>query len=624
MNRKFLVFSLFTFLMSSTGFTQLVLDNTLTVEEYVLEVLLGDGVSASNITFNGGSANINVLQVGSFNSDNANVGISTGLVMASGGVTTTLGPNNIGSQTIDTGLGLFGGTDQDLIDISSGFGINDWCIIEFDFIPTGDSISFNYVWGSEEYLEFVNSSFNDIFGFFLSGPGINGPFLNNAENIALIPNTNLPVTIDNVNSGVNSQYYIDNGDGFSEPYASDATYIQFDGFTVPLLASAAVQCGETYHIKLALADSGDSGFDCGVFLEEGSFSSNALSIAGAVVDAPSFLPGATVLEGCVDGYFTIFQPDLTTADTVTITISGPAQNGVDFVTMETEWIIPVGAESVEIPLVPLDDNITEGTESVTIQYTYQNSCGDLDTASATMFIQDYIDMTLDLDEEFICPGQNAQVNATPNGGAPSFSYDWSTGQSSANVTFDSEDVDESLEVTVTVSDYCENEVTDTFIISEPAPFVVQDSVDFCLGLITGDMVSGGASPYVYEYDTLGISYLGDDQFSGLAAGFYIIEVSDQCGQDEEILVEVVECDTFIPNVFTPENSNEYNQFFVIQGIEGFPKSKLTIFNRWGNVVYENENYSNKWRADETPGGTYFYIFNRSDGKNFSGHLTVLK
>jgi gliding motility-associated-like protein len=175
-----------------------------------------------------------------------------------------------------------------------------------------------------------------------------------------------------------------------------------------------------------------------------------------------------------------------------------------------------------------------------------------------------------------------------------------------------------------VDDYCDNTVTETFILTEPAPFEVQDSVDFCLGLETGDMVIGGASPYEYEFDTLGLAYLGNDKFTALIPGFYVIEVTDQCGQSEDILVEVVECDTFIPNVFTPEGSSEYNQFFVIQGIEGFPKSKLTVYNRWGNMVYESENYSNKWKADDLPGGTYFYIFNRSDGENYSGHLTVLK
>jgi len=603
---------------------QIVIDNTLTVEEYVQNVLLGEGVVASNITFNGGPANINVTQVASFNSTNANVGIENGIFMASGGVTLAQGPNNSSGLTVDTGLGNFNGSDPDLIAISSGFGINDWCIIEFDFVPTGDSISFNYVWGSEEYMEWVNSSFNDIFGFFLSGPGINGTFSNDAINIALVPGTSLPVTIDNVNLNNNGSYYVDNGDGFTAPNSTDEFYIQFDGFTISLVAQAQVQCGQTYHIKLALADSGDSALDCGVFLEEGSFSSNALNIVGTVDNPPGFLPGNTVLEGCVDGFFTIFQPDINSADTLTLLIFGSANSGIDFQPIPIEVIIPEGSISIEIPIIPLYDGLVEGTESITIQYTYLNSCGEQDTAAATMFIADYLDMTLDLDDVFICPGENTQVNATPNGGAPTYSYDWSTGQSSANVSFNAEDLDDVLEVSVTVVDYCQNEVSASFLISEPAPFIVQDTVDFCLGLETGDLVAGGASPYIYTFDTLAFTYLGNDKFTALIPGTFYIEVQDQCGQEEDIFVEVVECDTFIPNVFTPSNSNNYNDTFVIQGIEGFPKSKLTVYNRWGNIVYENEKYDNKWRAEDIPGGTYFYIFNRSDGENYSGYVMIIQ
>jgi gliding motility-associated-like protein len=603
---------------------QLVLDNTMTVEEYVQDVLLGEGVVASNITFNGGPANINVLQVGSFNSADANVGISNGLLMASGGITIAVGPNNSGGLTVDTGLGNFGGNDPDLIAISSGFGINDWCIIEFDFIPTGDSISFNYVWGSEEYMEWVNTSFNDIFGFFLSGPGIDGIYSNDAINIALVPGTSLPVTIDNVNLNNNGTYYVDNGDGFTSPMSTDDYYIQFDGFTVPLTASAEVQCGQTYHIKLALADSGDGALDCAVFLEEGSFSSNALSIEGTVENAPSFLPGATVLEGCVDGYFTIFQPQIETADTLQLFISGTATSGIDFEPLPIEVIIPEGSISVNVDLIPLYDNLTEGTESITVQYTYLNSCGEQDTASATMYIQDYIPLTLDLEDVFICPGDNATVNATPDGGAPAFQYEWSSGQSSSSVSFDADDIEGEGEFTVSVSDYCQNEVTVTFMVFEPEPFDVQDTVDFCLGLETGDLVTGGATPYEYEFDTLALTYLGNDQFIANTGGIFFIDVEDQCGQNETIYVEVVECDTYIPNIFTPIGSNEYNNTFEIQGIEGFPKSKLTVYNRWGNIVYENDKYDNKWRAEDLPGGTYYYIFNRSDGQNFSGYVMIVK
>src|SRR5690606_39091386 len=89
--------------------------------------------------------------------------------------------------------------------IASGQGTNpsiyDKSVLEFDFIPTGDTISFNYVFASSEYNSFTCTQYNDAFGFFLSGPGINGPFSNNAVNLAVVPNTTIPITVNTVNSG---------------------------------------------------------------------------------------------------------------------------------------------------------------------------------------------------------------------------------------------------------------------------------------------------------------------------------------------------------------------------------------------------------------------------------------
>ena len=91
--------------------------------------------------------------------------------------------------------------DPDLDQLST-FNTNDAAVLEFDFIPTGDSLSFNYSFGSDEYNEYVCGSVNDAFGFFLSGPGINGAYSNNAINLAIIPETDgTPVTINSVNNG---------------------------------------------------------------------------------------------------------------------------------------------------------------------------------------------------------------------------------------------------------------------------------------------------------------------------------------------------------------------------------------------------------------------------------------
>jgi hypothetical protein len=267
---------------------QLVVDMTQTPEQLVQNVLLGGGVTISNVTFNGAAGTVLNDQIGSFDGTNSNIGISQGILIATGTVTEAIGPNISPSQSLGPANPSFI-PDPDL-ELIVGSGLtNDDAVLEFDFVPDGDSVSFSFVFSSEEYNEYVCSQFNDVFGFFISGPGITGPYLNNAANIALIPGTNVPIAINTVNPGVagafgdaatcaaadpnwiaNSVYYFDNDGG---------TSVEYDGFTVPLIASAIVQCGQPYHIKLAIADVFDGGFDSGVFIEGGSFSSpNAIDL----------------------------------------------------------------------------------------------------------------------------------------------------------------------------------------------------------------------------------------------------------------------------------------------------------------------------------------------------------
>ena len=130
-------------------------------------------------------------------------------------------------------------------------------VLEFDFIPEQSELSFQYVFASEEYNEFVGS-FNDVFAFFLDG-----------ENIALVPGTTTPVSVDNVNNFSNAEFYKDNDPsdlGTPTPFR-----VEYDGFTVVLTAQAVLEPGVPHHIKLALADAGDSALDSAVFLAASSF-----------------------------------------------------------------------------------------------------------------------------------------------------------------------------------------------------------------------------------------------------------------------------------------------------------------------------------------------------------------
>jgi hypothetical protein len=182
------------------------------------------------------------------------VPITNGLALSTGRVDDMAGPV---TTFCATALGTPG--DADLTALS-GMQTYDACVLEFDCIPLGDTLLFNFSFGSEEYPEFAPSSFNDVFAIWLSGPGMPNPV-----NVATLPG-GTPVSINNVNATTNTAYYVDNE-------AIPGVHFTYDGFTQNLTAFAVVVPGSTYHFKVAVADVADGVFDSGVFLEAFSFRS---------------------------------------------------------------------------------------------------------------------------------------------------------------------------------------------------------------------------------------------------------------------------------------------------------------------------------------------------------------
>jgi len=184
------------------------------------------------------------------------VPISQGLVFSTGDALTMAGPNTFASSSYYWG----NAGDSDLNSLVSPNVTFDACVLEFDAIPTGDTLFFNFAFGSEEYMEFANVGFNDVFAIYISGLGFPTP-----TNIAVLPNDTI-VSIDNVNANINSQYYIDNE-------IIPGTYVSFDGFTSNVNVETVVVPATPYHFKIAIADVNDGALDSGVMLEAFSFRS---------------------------------------------------------------------------------------------------------------------------------------------------------------------------------------------------------------------------------------------------------------------------------------------------------------------------------------------------------------
>lgn len=275
---------------SPNGWTpQVFLENVLVLPPQI------SGVYISNGTFNNSAAalpNTTTAKIGRFtNGPNfTDFPISSGIIMATGGILAAPGPNNSGSHSVMINDGT---TDVNLQSLAVN-PITNMSKLEFDFISISGDVQFEYIFASEEYPEFVCSNFNDVFGFFITGihpvTGIEATW-----NIALIPGSTLPVTINSLNPGVpGTSSGGGNCSGTNQSLAYSSFYcsvssgsagMQYDGFTVipannpnaqnyqrsGLFAKTRVDYCSSYHMKLAVGNVQDTGYDSGVFIKEGSF-----------------------------------------------------------------------------------------------------------------------------------------------------------------------------------------------------------------------------------------------------------------------------------------------------------------------------------------------------------------
>ncbi|WP_197092820.1 choice-of-anchor L domain-containing protein [Labilibaculum euxinus] len=343
-------------------------ENGYSPNELVQNVLVNGCLVADNVTY-GGDVN---RGIGYFNAGTSDFPLSSGIILSTGNVQSAEGPNNstgvssnIGGATVDADVTRLTGSP------------NDVQILEFDFIPAGDKLEFRYIFASEEYPEYACGSYNDVFGFIISGPGISGPFLNGGKNIALLPGSSNFVSINNVNnSGCGSStYYVDGAGGFAT---------QFDGRTTVLTANADVLPCQTYHIRLIIADVADDKFNSAVFLEAESFKSNEVVIQNGIgiendVDI--------MYEGCSNSYIKFVRlENLDEEMKFDLNISGTAENGIDYIYVDqfgnqigdgklpSSVTIPSGIAEVVYYYKALSDTGIEGDEELRLSFLKSCPC----------------------------------------------------------------------------------------------------------------------------------------------------------------------------------------------------------------------------------------------------------
>ena len=238
--------------------------------------ILGSGITISNVQLQGANG-----AAGTFTGGGATFGIESGIILTSGLAKSAEGPNNSDGASTINGVGGSSALN------SLGYVTQDATVLSFDFTSAGGDLFFNYVFASEEYNEYVNSSFNDVFAFFLDG-----------VNIATIPGTNTPVSINNLNCGnpygsANNHCNLFHNNDLTD--GSGGLNTQYDGFTSVLTATALGLTAGTHKMIIAIADVGDSQLDSGVLIQAGSFSDTPPPSTNVPEPAPLALLASSLL-----------------------------------------------------------------------------------------------------------------------------------------------------------------------------------------------------------------------------------------------------------------------------------------------------------------------------------------
>ena len=433
----------------------------ITPQQLVQNILVGTGVSVSNVTFNGSSTACIWNNFGSFTTGTnpTNLGFTNGLILASGGVTGAVGPNNSSSFSLAVAPTTPDMSDPDLLTLvgSGATSLHDAAVLEFDFIPLSDTIKFRYVFGSEEYPEFVNE-FDDVFGFFISGLNPTGSAYVK-KNIALIPGTTTPISINTVNDGlsntgpcVNCSYYIDNTNG---------TTIQADAFTTVLTAWASVIPCTQYHIKLAIADANDRVWDSWVWLEANSFSSPNATVS-TNYDHPN-ISSNSAIRGCNDAIVTIRYPSpFLYSQQVNIGVQGTAVYGTDYTSTPDVNLIygATGSDSIQIVISPFD-NPTDTTTKTVVLIIPTSECGNVNDTITITILPKPLFLAAASGDTTVC-NINNPIQVVASGGFAPYQYNWSNGDTTASI------VVSPLTTTwynVSVKDACNQTINDSVLIT---------------------------------------------------------------------------------------------------------------------------------------------------------------
>lgn len=379
--------------------------------------LAGNGVAITNATLTcANNAN------GNFTANNfpldSGIVLTTGLSATQGSFYGVNGAQNF--------LASFNnGTAGDAaLNTLSGQNTKDACTLEFDVVPKGDSLKFQYVFSSEEYINATCGQYNDAFAFFISGPGIPGQ-----QNMALVPGTNIPVTINSINSGIPGPghnianclamgpgspftgYFVDN---------SNSAVMTHKGMTTVLEASHDVIPCSTYHLKMVIADAGNYLYDSGVFIKAGSLQTASFGVTSLAGISPK--GNKFVVKGCSPGVLQFTNHKRKPYPQVLkLVIAGTAVNGYDFATLPDSVVVPANDTMATLQVLGL---LTppNGVRTLKVYLKSPYACNSgVVIDSAVIDIYDSLHLAINTPDTSICFGATIPLNVS---GDTIMKYTW--------------------------------------------------------------------------------------------------------------------------------------------------------------------------------------------------------
>ncbi|HPQ08676.1 MAG TPA: choice-of-anchor L domain-containing protein, partial [Bacteroidia bacterium] len=539
--------SLFTIL--SLIFTKIIISQVnLTPTSNTLSLInsfFGGGANISNVVVNCPSGAIGTFTT---TSSCTTLGIGSGIVLATGNISNINQPaGNFMSDNLGTTY-----SDPQLTSIEPS-ATNDVCILEFDIQPYCNQLLVKFVFGSEEYPEYVGLV-NDAFGFFITGPG---PACNpggyNNTNVATLPN-GTPISINNVNSGSNSAYY-----------NSSSSCIVFDGFTTPITRTINVCPCATYHFKIAIADASDHIYDSGVFLDfiqcsmtltattsyTNSTGCSCTGVASATASGTSgpytytWMPGNIVSQTatnlCPGTYTVLINDNVSCSPTYSTTVNiGGSLSSMTLSTITNSVScnggtngsatvnVTGGATPYSYTWTPFVSTTSVATGLSAGTYTVivkdNNNC----TTNTVITITQppALSLTATQTQSVSCNGgNNGSASATASGGLGGYTYTWTpTGGNSSSATGLTAGI-----YTVTVKDANNCSATATIQIVQPPALsltATQTQSVSCNGGNNGSAsatATGGVVGYTYTWTPTGGN---SSTTTGLTAGIYTVTVKD--------------------------------------------------------------------------------------------------